>query len=97
MKSIEDKVEQALSAFDGMEPAKAPEGFEDRLFQRLRFTTRWVSWMRYAVAALVVIGLINVFTVFSLSTGTPDTEATGYLDADLLTGTDYTNLTISEE
>lgn len=70
-----------MAALDGIKRAQPPEDIEDHLFERLRFVPSWMKWFRFSAAALVLFGLINVLTLFSITSA----EDTDYLDDNLLT------------
>lgn len=68
MRNIEENIEKTLNALDGLAPAQAPEGFEASILERLQFMNKSSQWLKYCAAALVVLGLLNIFAIFSDTT-----------------------------
>ncbi|MEQ8471694.1 MAG: hypothetical protein RIC35_10935 [Marinoscillum sp.] len=75
MSSINDQIEQTLNALDSMERAIAPEDFENQIIMRLRMLQKWNKWIQYSAAALVIFGLINIFTLLSIDNESQENEA----------------------
>ena len=68
MKRPED-IDRILSSLDNVQPAKAPEGFEDEVISRTAMDSRsgWTKWLPYGIAAMIVMAILNVATLFVLS------------------------------
>lgn len=97
MKNIDQNIERTLHALDGIERARAPHDFETELFQKLRTIPKWIKWFQYSVAALLLLGLINVLTALSISSDVSTYENADYMEDNLLVDTYYPIITYAEE
>lgn len=69
---INKEIEATLHSLDGLQQAKAPEGFYERLQERMQKQAKpsgiWVNILRYSAAAMIILSLANGYLVFQKDT-----------------------------
>ncbi len=70
MKKRENEPDEIMNSLQNLERAKPSPDFERVLFQKLQFISRpsWMKWFRYGVAAMLVLGAINLYTLYQFNT-----------------------------
>lgn len=77
MKPNKSIVERTMNSLDDIRAINAPLGFEQRLFEKIQKQNQWQKYFKYALAALVIFCIINVFTALQIAN---DSTQDSYLD-----------------
>ena len=69
MKKINTEIEKTLISLDGVDRAKAPADFYARLQAKMnqapKLDSKWVAFLRAGIAAMIVMGCMNAYLLFS--------------------------------
>ncbi|MEP0367081.1 MAG: hypothetical protein ABJN36_14545 [Cyclobacteriaceae bacterium] len=69
---INKEIEATLNSLDGLQKAKAPEGFYERLQARMQNQAKpsgiWINILRYSAAAMIILSLANGYLLFQNDT-----------------------------
>ncbi len=94
MKDKQDIINRTMAVLDNLQPLSAPLGFEEKLQNHIEQQDQWLHYVRFAVAALVLFAIINVFSVVQFS---EEPVQDSFLDASYLTDSTSPILNFTED
>ncbi len=92
MKNIDDEIEETLTSLQGARRATPSDSFDDDLQRRLSFLppeNGWLQWLRYGVAAMIILGLVNLFALTRLSQTNTAEDFTSEIATEFFDSPDY--------
>ena len=92
MKHMDDEIEKTLNSLQGLSKATPGEGFESELLQKLSFLPEqrtWLRYLRYGVAAMIVLGLTNIFALFSVFSSSGNEDLSSEITTEFLDSSTY--------
>jgi len=89
---MDDEIEKTLNSLQGIHRASASEDFEEQLQQKLSFPPEqnsWLRYLRYGVAAMIILGLTNVFALLSVFSNKEADDLSGEITTEFLDSSTY--------
>ena len=97
MKPLNDDIEQILNSLDGIKPAQPGPDFKAKVMARWEAsapTDRWLPYLKYGIAAMILMAMVNLVTLLTNNTVTETDDFTAqvveqYLDTSDLYESSY--------
>jgi hypothetical protein len=82
MKKFDEmSVEKIMSSLDDLQKVNAPLGFEHHLNERiLQKEIQWMKTLKWSIAAMLILGLLNMYTLVNVQSGQTSSYEETYQD-----------------
>ena len=77
MKPLNEEIEATLHSLEGLRPAQPGPDFKSKVMARWEESSRgdrWLRYLKYGIAAMILMAMANVLTLLNRGTTTPQTD-----------------------